>query len=55
MGGGNIEQKRERTQGHRQQCGDWGGLKIEVSISGINGHGKIVKIYSEIYLFIRYY
>ena len=32
-----------------------GELKIEVSISGINGHGKIVKIYSEIYLFIRYY
>ena len=38
VGGGGIEQKGKRTQGHGKQCGDWGG---EGSIKGKNDHGKI--------------
>ena len=42
VGGGGIEQKRKRTHGHGEQCGDcWG----EGGIRGLNGNGKnIIKI-----------
>ena len=36
--------KRERTHGHREQCGDcrWG--QVEQDIGGINGGGKKMPI-----------
>ena len=35
--GGGIEQRRKRTHGHGQQCGDcWG----QGGIRGLNGNGK---------------
>ena len=41
LGVGGIEQKRERTHGHRQQCGDCRvGVEVEESTGGINGNGK---------------
>ena len=46
LGGGGIKPKRERTCGHRQQCGDcWG----EGGIRRLNGNGKkyIIKIKRE--------
>ena len=45
VGGRRIEQKRKRTHGHGQQCGDcevWG-RRVgggEEGIRGINGNGK---------------
>ena len=39
-----IEQKRKRTHGHEQQCGDCGGrgwVEVEESRRGINGNEKI--------------
>ena len=40
-----MGQKRKRTHGHGQQCGDWGGgrrgVVVEKNIRGINGNGKI--------------
>ena len=35
--GGGIEQKRKRTHGHGQQCGDCCG---EGDVRGLNGNGK---------------
>ena len=38
VGGGEIEQKRNRTHGHGQQCGDsWG----EGHIKELNGNEKM--------------
>ena len=44
LGGGEIEQKRKRTHGQGEECGDFavlGLVDVEQDIRGINGPGKI--------------
>lgn len=45
--GGGIQQKRGRTYGHRQQCGDHKGrgwVEVEEDIGGISGDEKYIEI-----------
>ena len=51
VGGRGMEQKRKKTHGHRQQCGDcsgWGQwwVEVEEGIRGINCNGKNTIKYS---------